>query len=92
MTTVMDLIVALDECGAANDALVFIEADHGQSKEPVGSLTVSRTPRDSEAFGDPDAMIWEWNMPREELADYYDDGALDDYDFNGQVTAVLISF
>lgn len=90
--TVMELIVALDECGAANDALVFIEADHGQDKEEAGSLTVSRTPRNSEDFGDPDAMIWEWDMSKEELAAYYDDDALDDYDFDGEITAVLISY
>lgn len=90
--TVMELIVALDECGAANDALVFIEADHGQDKEEAGSLTVSRTPQNSEDFGDPNAMIWEWDMSKEELAAYYDDDALDDYDFDGEVTAVLISY
>ena len=88
--TVMELIVALDECGAANDALVFIEADHGQDKEEAGSLTVSRTPRNSEGFGDPNAMIWEWET--DNLADFYDEDDLDDYDFNGPVTAVLISY
>jgi hypothetical protein len=31
-------------------------------------------------------------MPKEELAAYYDDDALDDYDFDGEVTAVLISY
>ena len=90
--TVMELIVALDESGAANDAIVFIEADHGQNKEEACSLTVSRTARDSQNFGDPDAMIWEWDVSREELAAYYDDDALDDYDFDGEVTAVLISY
>lgn len=90
--TVMELITALDECGATNEALVFIEADHGQDKEEAGSLTVSRTPRASEEFGDPDAMIWEWDMPKEELAAYYDDDVLDGYNFDGEVTAVLISY
>lgn len=88
--TVMELIVALDEIRASNDAEVFIEADHGQNKEHACSLVVSRTSKDSEDFGDPNAMIWEWET--DNLADFYDDGALDDYDFNGPVTAVLISY
>lgn len=88
--TVMELIVALDEIGAANDAEVFIEADHGQDKEPACSIVVSRTSKDSEYFGDPGAMIWEWET--DNLADFYDEDDLDDYDFDGPVTAVLISY
>ena len=86
--TVMELIVAIDDMKIPNDALVFIEADHGQNKEEAGSLTISRTAKDSEGYGDPDAMIWEWDT--DNLADFYDD--LADYDFNGPITAVLISY
>lgn len=41
---VHDLIKAFEEENMPDDAEVFIEADHGQNKEPVNSITVSRTP------------------------------------------------
>lgn len=85
---VHDLIKAFENEDIPDDAVVFMEADHGQNKELVNSITVSRTPKNSDEFGDPDAMVWEFAN----YEDIYDEDSLDEYDATAQVTAVLISY
>lgn len=84
--TLIELCSEFYELVIPNDAEIFIEADHGQSKEPAYSIVVSRTPRDSEEFGDPEAMIWEYSN----YQDMYDEEGLEVYDTKAPITAVLI--
>lgn len=65
-----------------NDAEVLIE--YGQNKERAESFVQSR----SKNCDDTDDMIFEWDEWRE----YYGDEAVEEYDKNGKVTAVLISY
>lgn len=85
--TLQDLIQEFTEYRIPMNADVFIEADHGQNKEAAYSLVVSRTPITSDEYGDPDAMVWEYENWRE----IYDEDAIEEYDEDAPVTAVLIT-
>lgn len=86
--TVKELKKLLDKIGVPDTAEVYVEADHGQNKENAANVIVSRCPADHKYFGDPDAMVWEYSNYR----DVYDEDALDEYNENGPVTAVLITY
>lgn len=85
---VKELINELQTLKVPDDAIVFIEADHGQNKERANEVVVSRWPKDHEHFGNPDAMIFEWGNWRE----VYDEDAIEDYDETAPITAVLITY
>lgn len=86
--TIKELVTELKICGVPDDAKMFVEADHGQNKEEANTVVVSRCSRDHENFGDPDAMIFEWDNWKE----CYDEDAIEDYDDTAPITAVLISY
>lgn len=86
--TVKELVEELREYGVPDDAEVMIEADHGQNKEYASGVIVSRTPKDTDCFGDPDAMIFEFSNWRE----CYDDDAVEEYNEAAPITAVLITY
>lgn len=79
----------LKECLAKipEDAIVFIECDHGQQLEEAYNITMSRS-EVTEKHPDPDSMIFEYDNWRE----VYDEESIEEYDENGKVTAVLISY
>lgn len=66
-----------------DDAEILIFADHGQDDEIANYITLSR---DEVCEGDS-SMIWE----SEEYEEVYDKDALELYDKNGKVTAILLS-
>lgn len=68
-----------------DDAEVYLECDHGQNKEYAGYVVVSRSL--VEELCDPDSMVFECDNWR----DAYDEDYVDEYDENGNITAVLIS-
>lgn len=68
-----------------DDAVVFLECDHGQNKERADSFVESRSPID---FRDPDAMIFEWDN----WTEVYDEDYVENYDEGRKVTAILISY
>lgn len=86
--TVSDLKAKLIELGVPDDAEVFVEADYGQDIELADTICVSRWPKTHDYFGDPDAMVWEWDGYEE----CYDEDALDEYDPGAPITAVLIGY
>lgn len=85
---VKELVNEIRERGVPDDAKVFVEADHGQNKEEANTVVVSRWPKNNEYFGDPDAMIFEWDNWKE----CYDEEAIEEYDETAPITAVLISY
>jgi hypothetical protein len=86
--TVRELLDDLKEYGVPDDAEVFVEADHVQHKESAFGIIVSRTPRDNECFGDPEAMIFEYDNWQE----CYDEDVVEEYDDSAPITAVLITY
>ena len=70
-----------------DNAVVFLECDHGQNKEQADSFVKSRS-NIEEVEHDPDAMIFEWDNWKE----CYDEECVEEYDESGKVTAVLISY
>lgn len=85
---VKELINELQTLKVPDDAIVFVEADHGQNKEYAAGIIVSRSPKDDECFGDPEAMIFEYDNWQE----CYDEDAVEEYDETAPITAVLITY
>lgn len=71
-----------------DDALVAIEADHGQNKEFAESFVVTRENLDDIGYGDIDEIIFEW----ENWEEVYDEDAVEEYPIDGKITGVLISY
>lgn len=78
----------LESYEVPDDAVIFVEADHGQDKERAGSILVSRSVLEDGEYTDPDSLIFEWD----EYEECYDEDCLEEYDPDGPITAVLISY
>ena len=71
-----------------DDAIVAIEADHGQHTEFANSLVVTRENLDDIEYGDIDVVMFEWDNWQE----VYDEDAIEEYPVDGKITGVLISY
>lgn len=78
----------LESYEVPDDAVIFVEADHGQNKERAGGILISRSVLEDGEYTDTDSLIFEWDGYEE----YYDEWALEEYDPDGPITAVLISY
>lgn len=85
MITVGELKGILSDMNIPDDAVVLIEADHGQNTESMISLVATRDdPRKAYDFGD---MIFEYDNWK----DVYDEDAVEEYDVSRPICGVLIS-
>ena len=86
MITVKELKELLNDI--PDDAIVAIEADHGQHTEFANSFVVTRENFDDIDYSDIDNVMFEWDNWRE----VYDEDAIEEYPVDGKITGVLISY
>jgi hypothetical protein len=82
--TIKELKEIIEKENIPDDAQVYICADHGQREEKAHSYSVSRS--ECEYYGD--GMIWEVDN----MEEYYDKDALDEYNKDGEITSLLIGY
>lgn len=86
MITVKELKELLKDI--PDDAVVAIEANHGQHTELADSFVVTRENLDDMGYGDIDVVMFEWDNWQEA----YDEDAIEEYPVDGKITGVLISY
>lgn len=82
--TVKDFKDLIIENGIPDDAEIIIMADHGQHYEYASDTVFTRD--NLESYRDLDEVVFEY---ADFTNDYYDDDALADYPFSGQITGVV---
>ena len=86
MITVKELKEFLEDI--PDNAVVAIEADHGQRTEFANSFVVTRENLDGMDYNDIDNVMFEWDNWK----DVYDEDAIEEYPVDGKITGVLISY
>lgn len=86
MITVKELKEFLNDI--PDDAIVAIEADHGQHTEFANSFVITRESLDDVVCNHADELIFEWSNWK----NCYDEDAVEEYPVDGEITGVLISY